>query len=82
MLAEAGDPFAPDWFRLTEYSPVIYKALVIPEIRDDYFGTARGSSPEMGAIEYFLKIFVSSCIKSSQPISHPPPAELVPGVIV
>ena len=53
MLAKTGEPYLPDWFRLTDFSPAIDQALLIPEVIDDYFGNLRGSFPDMGAIEYY-----------------------------
>lgn len=53
MLAQTGDPYAPEWFRLTALSPAIDKAQLMPEVMVDYFGNPRDSYPDMGAIEYF-----------------------------
>jgi len=52
-LAQTGEPYEPDWFRLTDQSPAIDKAQIISEIVNDYFGTFRGGYPDIGAIEYF-----------------------------
>jgi hypothetical protein len=52
LLAYTGDPFSPDWFRLTASSPAIGHALSIPEVLVDYFGLNRDSNSDMGAIEY------------------------------
>jgi hypothetical protein len=43
-----------DWFKLMSGSPAIDKALVLSQVTDDYFGTARpiGSVPDIGAHEY------------------------------
>jgi len=53
QLAQTGDPFSPEWFRLTASSPAINHAMSVPEVLDDYFGVMRDSLPDMGAIEYF-----------------------------
>ena len=53
LLQRTGDLFSPNWFRLTGSSPAIDHALSIPEVRLDFFGLARGNSPDMGAVEYF-----------------------------
>ncbi len=52
-LAKTGEPYAVEWFELTGLSPAIDKALSIPEVMVDYYGNLRGSSPDIGAIEYF-----------------------------
>jgi len=40
----------PSWYQLTESSPAIGKALALPDVQTDYFGTVRNSSPDMGAM--------------------------------
>jgi hypothetical protein len=52
LLAKAGEPYAPEWFRLTALSPAIDRARSIPEIVDDFFGNLRGVFPDIGAVEY------------------------------
>jgi len=52
-LVKTGEPNTPGWFRLTEFSPAIGKAKIIPEIIVDYFNIPRDSKPDLGAIEYF-----------------------------
>lgn len=51
-LSKTGSPFSADWYLLTDASPVIDKALSLGEVNTDYFGTDRGSSPDIGAIEF------------------------------
>jgi hypothetical protein len=41
----------PDWLRLAGTSPAIDEALVMSGVPTDFFGTARGSSPDIGAHE-------------------------------
>jgi len=56
LLARTGQTgpgqLGPLWFTLTSLSPAINKALVLSEVSTDYFGTSRGSSPDIGAHEY------------------------------
>jgi hypothetical protein len=47
-----GNPFAPEWYRLSVGSPAINMAQSIPEVTVDYFGNQRGDAPDMGASEY------------------------------
>jgi hypothetical protein len=42
----------PTWYTLTSTSPAIGKALILPDVPTDFFGTARGSSPDIGAYEF------------------------------
>jgi len=42
----------PSWYQLTESSPAIGKALALPDVQTDYFGTPRDSAPDMGADEF------------------------------
>jgi parallel beta-helix repeat protein len=51
-LARIGEPYVPEWFRLTSLSPAIGKAQTLPEVVVDYFNLLRDSFPDMGAIEY------------------------------
>lgn len=53
LLAHTGDPFSPDWFRLSGSSPAINHALSLPEVLYDFFSLIRDSNPDMGAIEFF-----------------------------
>jgi hypothetical protein len=56
LLAQAGGTGAGeltgDYFRITAGSPAISKAAPLDEVADDYFGTARGAPPDIGAHEY------------------------------
>ncbi|MFZ0535007.1 MAG: right-handed parallel beta-helix repeat-containing protein [Anaerolineales bacterium] len=54
QFAHIGDPFSPEWFRLTSLSPAIDGAVSFPEVSVDYFGNRRLLLPDMGAIEYVL----------------------------
>lgn len=51
-LAKTGSLYTPEWFKLTDLSPAIHKAIVIPDVVVDYFGNSRGIPPDTGAIEY------------------------------
>jgi len=42
----------PDWFKLTSSSPAINSARVISQVTTDFFGSPRGSNPDMGAHEF------------------------------
>jgi hypothetical protein len=55
-LSKAG-PTGPgaltaDWFKLTDNSPAIDKAVALAEVLEDFFGNSRGESPDIGAHEY------------------------------
>jgi hypothetical protein len=52
LLANSGDPYLPNWFRLTDFSPAIDAAIPLPEVTVDFFGTSRGDLPDLGAIEF------------------------------
>ena len=41
-----------EWYKLTAGSPAINKAVVVPEVSKDFFNSARGTSPDIGAHEY------------------------------
>ena len=41
----------PEWFKILDSSPARERAKVINEATEDYFGTARGRYPDMGAYE-------------------------------
>jgi hypothetical protein len=53
-LAQVGDMYAPEWFKLTDVSPAIDKAIPLPEVTVDYFNKTRSVPSDMGAIEYFI----------------------------
>lgn len=53
LLAQTGDQYSPDWFKLTGLSPAISNALALPEVIVDYFGYERGAPPDIGADEFF-----------------------------
>ena len=53
LLVKGGTPYFPDWFRLTNFSPAISHAIVLPEVLVDFYGYLRDSNPDLGAIEYF-----------------------------
>jgi hypothetical protein len=52
LLAHTGDPYTPDWFKLTSISPAIDKGMSLVEVVVDYFGYTRVMPLDMGAIEY------------------------------
>jgi hypothetical protein len=52
MFAKTGQPYAPEWFKLTSSSLAINRAKSILEVVDDYFGMVRAAPPDIGAIEY------------------------------
>jgi hypothetical protein len=52
QLAKTGAAYEVEWFKLTALSPAIDKALLTPEVTVVCYGNPRGSSPDMGAIEY------------------------------
>lgn len=51
-LSRTGSPYSTDWYLLTDASPAIDMGLSLGEVSVDYFGTSRGSPPDIGAIEY------------------------------
>jgi parallel beta-helix repeat protein len=53
LLAETGDPYSPEWFKLTGYSPAISQALTLPQVFIDFFGVNREAPPDIGASEFF-----------------------------
>ena len=53
LLAMTGDPFSPEWFKLTSFSPAIDGATSLPEVIVDYFGKNREAPPDIGANEFF-----------------------------
>jgi Right handed beta helix region len=52
MLAMIDTFVDPLWFQLLPNSPAIDHALILPEVTKDYWGIPRGTSPDIGAIEY------------------------------
>ncbi len=46
----------PEYYKLLADSICIDKALTVPEVAEDFFKHARGSSPDIGAVEYQGKI--------------------------
>jgi parallel beta-helix repeat protein len=51
-FTEAGDPFSPNWFELSNLSPAINHGAFLTEVSIDYFGNSRDSILDIGAIEY------------------------------
>ena len=51
----AAGQLTADWFRLQSTSPAINHAAVISQVNADFFNTARGSSPDIGAIEFIAQ---------------------------
>lgn len=51
-LAKIDSPYSADWYLLTDASPAIDMGLSLGEVSVDYFGTSRGSPPDIGAVEY------------------------------
>ncbi len=51
LLEKIGQPFMPEWFKLTDSSPAIDKAQPIPDVTVDYFSDSRGIAPDIGADE-------------------------------
>lgn len=47
-----GGALSPDYFRLSDGSPCIDNASVIAEVTEDFFGVARGNTPDIGAYEW------------------------------
>jgi hypothetical protein len=47
-----GDPYSPEWFKLSSLSLAIGEALTLPEVTIDYFGFERDAPPDIGAHEY------------------------------
>jgi hypothetical protein len=41
----------PDYFRIKRSSPAKDAAVVLPEVKEDFFGRVRGAHPDIGAIE-------------------------------
>lgn len=54
LLVKTGTPFTPEWFKLSDFSPAIDKAIPIQGILADYFSKPRDANPDMGAIEYYV----------------------------
>jgi hypothetical protein len=55
-LTMTGTPFSPFWYTLTGTSPAINAGKVIPEINADFYGAARGILPDIGALEFGIKL--------------------------
>ena len=55
LLAKSGSTAAgelgPGWFEISANSPARDRAIVLSDVTDDFFGTPRGSAPDMGAYE-------------------------------
>ena len=54
LFEQTGDPYSPVWFKLSEASPAIDRALSLPNITHDFFGNPREAIPDMGAHEFIL----------------------------
>jgi hypothetical protein len=54
LFEQTGDPYSPEWFKLSAASPAIDRALSLPNITHDFFGNPREAIPDMGAHEYIL----------------------------
>jgi hypothetical protein len=54
VFAETGNPYTPEWFKLTALSPAIDVALFLSEVKFDYFGNIRAPLPDIGANEFFI----------------------------
>jgi len=53
-FAQIGDPYSPEWFKLTSISPAIGSGLTLPEVTGDYFNKIRSAPPDIGAIEFLI----------------------------
>lgn len=53
-LAQTGDPYSPEWFRLADASPAIDNGISLPEVTVDYFNRGRWPPFDIGATEYFI----------------------------
>lgn len=55
LLAKTGSTGAgwltPEWFKILANSPAKDRAAALSEVTEDFFGTARGSAPDIGAHE-------------------------------
>ncbi len=51
-LAKTGSALSGDYYKLTSTSPGINKGRVVSQVTEDFLGTPRGSSPDIGALEY------------------------------
>jgi len=54
QFARLGNPYTPEWYKITALSPAIDKALSLSVVNVDYFGSEREAPPDMGANEFFL----------------------------
>jgi hypothetical protein len=50
-----------DYFKLLSNSPAINKGVVLSQVKVDYFGNARDSNPDIGAIEYSGTTCTDTC---------------------
>lgn len=51
LFMRTGSQYSADWFQLQVSSLAINNATSLTEVLTDYFGSVRGTSPDMGAIE-------------------------------
>jgi hypothetical protein len=56
----------PDYFKITAASPAVNSAVVLMNVKDDYFGSIRDNQPDIGAHEF----------SSVYSLSPSPPARL------
>jgi len=52
-ISRLGSPFEAGWFELLGTSPAINKAIILPEVPNDFRSRYRGVDPDIGAMEYF-----------------------------
>jgi len=52
FFIKIGDPYSPEWFKLSNLSLAIGEAATLPEVTIDYFGSERDASPDISAHEY------------------------------
>ncbi len=53
LFINSGDPYNPEWYKLTGYSPAVNQALPLQQVFVDYFGVNREAWPDIGASEFF-----------------------------
>ncbi len=53
LFSHLGDPFSPEWYKLSELSPAVNSAVTLAEVTVDYYGFNRLPQPDMGAHEFF-----------------------------
>ena len=77
MLVKSGSTGAgslsPGWFKILDNSPARDRARVLSAVTDDYFGTSRGSAPDIGAHEVAYSISSLSASATGSPPSGPAP---------